>query len=137
MKYLSNGEKDTLKLGREFAKTLCGGETIALVGDLGAGKTHFCKGIAKGLNIKEPVTSPTFTLHNIYHGKLTLNHFDFYRLGETEGDSLGFEEIIGDKSGVAVIEWPFNCQKLIPPSYVKVTIVSLGGDIRQIEIENI
>lgn len=137
MKYISNGEKDTLKLGSKFAKTLRGGETVALVGDLGAGKTHFCKGIAKGLGIKETVTSPTFTLHNIYRGKLTLNHFDFYRLGEEDGDSLGFEEIIGDKSGVAVIEWPFNCPKLIPPSYIKVTIQSLGGNSRQIEIENI
>lgn len=139
MKYLSVGEKDTIELGKKFAKTLSGGDTVLLVGELGAGKTHFCKGIAKGLGIKENVPSPTFTLHNVYYGKLTLNHFDFYRLSREEGESLGFEEVIGGKSCVSVIEWPFNCPRLLPSSYIKVEFTFLSGDAakREINIEKI
>ncbi len=110
---------------------------MVLLGDLGAGKTHFCKGIAKGLGIKENVTSPTFTLHNVYYGKLILNHFDFYRLGEEEGESLGFEEIIGNEKGVSVIEWAFNCPKLLPKNYTTVTLTPSGEDERQIEIKKV
>ena len=79
----STSERQTEKLGRRLAKTFSGGETVLLVGELGAGKTRFAKGIARGLGVKETVTSPTFALHNRYRGKkLFLNHFDFYRLSD-------------------------------------------------------
>ena len=83
--YLSHSVEETKQIAKDLATTLKGGETLLLDGDLGAGKTHFAKGLAEGLGIDELVTSPTFTLHNIYEGgRLTLNHFDFYRVDNPE-----------------------------------------------------
>ena len=98
----STSERQTEKLGRRLAKTFSGGETVLLVGELGAGKTRFAKGIARGLGVKETVTSPTFALHNRYRGKkLFLNHFDFYRLSDgDEARAAGLDEYFGDKEGV-------------------------------------
>lgn len=76
--FYSKNERQTEKIGRRLARTLDGGQTVLLEGELGAGKTRFAKGIAFGLGVKDIVTSPTFALHNRYRGKkLFLNHFDF------------------------------------------------------------
>lgn len=99
---------ETLALGVLIGEAATPGTLIALQGDLGAGKTLITKGIAAGLGVDRPeyVTSPTFTIHNRYRGRLPLDHLDFYRLGdETELEDLGLEEVLGG-AGVCVIEWP-------------------------------
>ena len=83
MKYISNSVEQTMDIAMQFAATLNGGETVLLSGDLGAGKTHFAEGVARQFGIDEVVTSPTFTLHNCYQGRLALNHFDFYRIDDS------------------------------------------------------
>lgn len=106
MEFISESEQQTIELANEFAKTLKGGEVILLNGELGAGKTTFSKGLAKGLGIEETITSPTFTLLNIYEsGRLKLYHFDMYRLAEESDLDYGFDEYYGEKGSVCLIEW--------------------------------
>ncbi len=106
MEFLSKSVKDTYEIAAKLAQELTGGEIILLDGDLGAGKTTFVKGLALALGVKDVVTSPTFTLFNQYEGtKLSLYHFDLYRLEEGEADELGFDEYIGDPQAVTCIEW--------------------------------
>ena len=97
MKFLSDGEETTLSFAEKFASSLKGGEIILLDGRLGAGKTVFVKGIAKGLDIDEEVTSPTFTLMNEYQGRLSLVHMDVYRLKSAlEAYEAGLTEYFGE-----------------------------------------
>lgn len=99
--------EETEALGARLAKRLKGGERIILTGDLGAGKTTFTKGLAKGLGINETVLSPTFVISKSYEGKnLTLNHLDMYRLeDEDETETLGIDDMLSDDKAVTVIEW--------------------------------
>ena len=107
MEFISKSEKQTFNIAKNFAKNLKGGEILLLKGDLGAGKTAFTKGIADALEIKAIITSPTFTIMNEYKsGKLELYHFDMYRIENTdELKELGFEQYIGNPSGICCIEW--------------------------------
>src|SRR5664279_4579612 len=99
----TNSDKETLLAGEKFSKTLKAGDVVALNGDLGAGKTVFVKGIAKGLAILDIVTSPTFTILREYNGALPLYHFDVYRIASPdEMFEIGFSEYL-DGSGVSVI----------------------------------
>lgn len=134
----STSERQTEKLGRRLAKTFSGGETVLLVGELGAGKTRFAKGIARGLGVKETVTSPTFALHNRYRGKmLFLNHFDFYRLSDgDEARAAGLDEYFGDNEGVCVVEWGQNAADILPEHFVRVSIFKTEEG-RRIEIERV
>ena len=105
-----------------------------MTGDLGAGKTCFTKGVARGLGITEDVTSPTFVLHVQYTGcGLELNHFDAYRLAEAESiGELGFEDYFGYEQGVAVVEWPEVIMNTLPrKGAVEVEIGSLGETERE------
>lgn len=105
---LTASPAETQALGRLLGEALAGPTLILLAGELGAGKTCFVQGLARGLGVpaQEPVTSPTFALMNQYRGRLPLNHFDLYRLSSTdELLDLGFEEFMPG-SGVAVVEWP-------------------------------
>ncbi len=127
---------ETEQIAELFGRMLTGGEVVLLQGEMGAGKTHFCKGLAKGLGVDDVVTSPTFALHNSYKGRLTLNHFDFYRIDDpAEAEILGLDEFFYDKQGVSVIEWGDNVKDLIPPTRITVTIDKIGGDSRRITIE--
>ena len=96
-----------MELGSRAGALLRGGETVALVGELGAGKTQFSQGLALGAGVSEPVTSPTFLLHRTYTGRLTFHHFDFYRLvGEDDLESIGFYDYQAEKTpSLTVIEW--------------------------------
>ena len=133
--FLTNSVEDTEKFAEEFASTLVGGEVLLLHGDLGAGKTHFVKGLAVGLCIDECITSPTFTIHNAYHGRLTLNHFDFYRITDSlEAEMLGLTEFFGDKSGVCALEWSENIVDVLPTNCIHVTIDKIDLDERKITI---
>ena len=134
---ITNSQQHTQDFACEFAKTLVGGETILLNGDLGAGKTHFVKGIAVGLGIDDVITSPTFALHNQYDGgRLVLNHFDFYRIMDpAEAEILGLNEFFGEKNSVSCIEWSENIAELLPRDCIIVTIEKLGDASREITIQ--
>ncbi len=126
--------EETYALAEKLAKTLVGGEVILLDGDLGAGKTTFTKGLAKALGVEEEVTSPTFTILNVYEsGRLKLNHLDMYRV-EHEDDlvELGVEEAISD-DGVTVIEW--NKFESLNGKIIKIKIAVDGENGRIFEIE--
>ncbi len=108
-----------------------------LNGDLGAGKTHFVKGVATGLGIDDVITSPTFALHNQYEsGRLVLNHFDFYRIMDpAEAEILGLNEFFGEKQSVCCIEWSENIAELLPSNCIIVTIEKIDDNTRQITIQ--
>ena len=134
--FISNSAEETQIFAERFAKELTGGEVLLLHGELGAGKTHFVKGLARGLGIDDVVTSPTFALHNSYTGRLTLNHFDFYRIDSSEEVAiLGLDEFFYDKHGVAAIEWSENVKDLLPRHCITVTIEKLDENTRRITVE--
>jgi len=113
---------ETFSLGERLAAYLPPGTVIALTGELGAGKTLFAKGIAKGLKVTDQVTSPTFTIINEYQGLVPLYHIDAYRLEEGSGiEELGFEEYF-NSSGITLIEWPERIKNYLPLSYLRINI---------------
>ena len=113
--------KETETLGENFSKKLNGTEIIALYGDLGAGKTHFTKGICKGLQSKDNISSPTFSIVNEYNGKYKIYHFDMYRI-KTIDDlySTGFFDCIDN--GIIVIEWSENIEDILPLNTIKIKL---------------
>ena len=122
MEYLSHSEQETEALGAALAQRLHGGDVIAYRGDLGAGKTAFTRGLARGLGCTGRVTSPTFTIVNEYEGEIPLFHFDLYRLGdEEELWDIGWEDYLG-RGGVCAVEWSESFPRAIPPEAVTVTI---------------
>lgn len=140
MIYNTKSTKQTIELGKNLASHLVSGDVILLDGDLGAGKTHFVKGLALGLGIVADVSSPTFTILNNYpivlkgpSGVSQLNHFDVYRVhDEDEILDLGFEETIyGDD--ISVIEWSRLISGILPDDHLKIEI-HLGEDINEREI---
>ena len=134
--FVTNSIMQTEQIAQEFGKTLQGGEVVLLRGEMGAGKTHFVKGLALGLDISDTITSPTFALHNQYFGRLTLNHFDFYRVDDpTEAEMLGLDEFFYDKNGVSAIEWDENVAYLLPQNCIIISIDKLSENSRQITIE--
>ena len=134
--YISRSVEQTNQIAYDLAQTFVGGETLLLEGDLGAGKTHFAKGLAEGLGIADTVTSPTFTLHNVYEGgRLTFNHFDFYRVDDPEEvEMLGLCEYFSTPDGVAAIEWSANVKNLLPTKCITVNIAKLSDTERQITV---
>ena len=135
MKFTCNSVSDTYAVASRLARKLNGGEIILLSGDLGAGKTTFTKGLAKALGISEVVTSPTFTFMKSYTGRLTLYHYDMYRVTDSsELYELGLEEYLGAAGGVCVIEWnKFENLK----NTINVTIGGAGDAPRRIDVEGI
>lgn len=132
MEYTTNKVEETLIIAQNLAKSFTGGEIVLLKGELGAGKTVFAKGIAKGLSITDTITSPTFTIMNEYKGRLTMYHFDMYRLNG-ESSELGFEEYYGLDNSVCVIEW--NTQKYFDsPKVINIDIEYLDENARRIVI---
>lgn len=115
MPVVLNTEAETVAFGARLAADLSAGDTLALVGDLGAGKTHFTKGIVAGLGCDATVTSPTFTLvHEYTGGRLPVFHFDFYRLEAAEELlNIGWDDYL-DANGVAVVEWADKFPDLLP-----------------------
>lgn len=133
--FISHSVSETQSFAQSLATSLKGGEALLLVGDMGAGKTHFVKGLAKGLGVDEVITSPTFALHNVYQGRLTLNHFDFYRIEDSEEVAiLGLNEFFSDKNGVAAIEWSENVADLLPKRCIIVTIDKIDDNTRRISV---
>ena len=131
-------EQDTYDLGKKLGESCKAGDIILLNGDLGVGKTIFTKGFGKGLGIEEPISSPTFTIMQIYEqGRLPLYHFDVYRIGDVEEmDELGYEEYFYS-DGVCLIEWSTLIQEIIPDNAIEIVIekdLEKGFDYRKITI---
>ena len=132
----TNSEKETWDLGFSLGEKACAGQVYTLVGDLGVGKTIFTKGLAKGLGIDEPVSSPTFTIVQIYdEGRLPFYHFDVYRIGDVEEMyDIGIDEyLFGD--GVCLIEWPSRIEEVLPDTCENIWIekdLEKGFDYRRI-----
>ena len=123
MQITTHSADETQALGQKLASRLASGDVIAYFGDLGAGKTAFTRGLAQGLGITDPVTSPTYTIVNEYlSGRIPLFHFDMYRLSSSdELFDIGWEDYL-DRGGVCAVEWSENVREALPPDAVTVTI---------------
>jgi len=129
MQIISNSEKETQDIGLEFAKRLKGGEVIALLGNLGSGKTIFTKGLARGLGVRKIITSPTFVLMKLYkigNEQLKIKNFihvDAYRLkNERELREIGLFDWLGKENSIVVIEWAERVKKILPKASIKIKI---------------
>ena len=133
--YLSNNESETEDLGRRFAEGLRDGTVVAMYGELGAGKTAFVRGMARGLGLDCRVSSPTFTIVNEYLGDRELIHFDMYRLsGADELFEIGWEDYL-NRGAVCAVEWSEKVQDAFFGDEIRVTIEKLGDTRRKITIE--
>ena len=135
----TNSDKDTFEFGKQQGEKAEPGTVICLDGDLGTGKTVIAKGIAAGLGVKEPVSSPTFTVIKEYtEGRLPFYHFDVYRIEDPlEMDEIGYEDYFYG-NGVTVIEWSDMIKELIPEKAMKIRLVkdlANGFDYRRISVE--
>jgi len=136
MLIISESPEITEQLGFSLAQLLLPGDFISLHGELGAGKTRFAGGIAKGLGVDPavPVTSPTYTLMNIYQGRIPLYHFDLYRLqGDADVVDLGFTEYFYG-GGVSLVEWPERLQEELPLDRLEIFMKYLDENVREIEL---
>lgn len=140
---VSRSEGETLRLGEALGRLLVGGETLALVGELGTGKTTLTRGLARGLGIRDPlvVSSPTYVLEQVYDARVPIHHYDAYRLGsEEEFLALGFEERI-DEGDVLVIEWAEKVGSVLPESALRVELrwadLAAAPDRREILISGL
>lgn len=136
--YETQSEKETYEMGYQLAKSSKAGDIFCLLGDLGVGKTVFSKGFAAGLGITEPITSPTFTIVQVYDGEKPLYHFDMYRIeDEDELEMIGYEDYFFGK-GVCLVEWANNVEDVIPEYAKWITIekdLEKGFDYRKITVK--
>ena len=145
---ITRSPQETRALGCRLAALLQPGDVLLLLGDLGAGKSELTRGVAQGLGVTATVTSPSFTILNVYDdGSIPLYHFDWYRLESAEElYEMGMDEYLGG-AGVAMVEWPSRCPEAIPESYLEVKIQPLGetercitltpqGDFRELTMED-
>ncbi|MFH1390512.1 MAG: tRNA (adenosine(37)-N6)-threonylcarbamoyltransferase complex ATPase subunit type 1 TsaE [Candidatus Margulisiibacteriota bacterium] len=129
---ITKSAEETIELGRKIGALLRPNEVIALIGDLGAGKTTLCQGIAHGVGVKDYVTSPTFIIINEHAGRLPFFHIDLYRLENLdEIEELGIEEYFS-RGGVCLIEWAERMWKLLPATAEKIEIEMKGENERKI-----
>ena len=133
--FVSKSERETEAFAESFAKTLKAGSVVAFEGDLGAGKTAFVRGLARGLGCTDSVSSPTFAIVNEYDGALPLFHFDMYRI-ETLGElySIGFFEYL-ERGGVLAIEWSENIYSALPDDSTFVVIEKIDETSRRITVK--
>jgi tRNA threonylcarbamoyladenosine biosynthesis protein TsaE len=131
----SASPQETEAAGERLGHALGPGAVVALTGELGAGKTCFIRGLARGLGVEATATSPTFVLINEYRGRLLVHHVDLYRIESlTEAMELGLLELMGGGE-ITVIEWADKLGPLLPTAAVRVTIEGLGDEARRIIIE--
>ncbi len=136
MKIISKSPQETQRLGREWGGVLRPGEVVALIGELGAGKTCLVQGLMEGLEVKDDYSgrSSTFVLINEYQGRLPVYHFDIYRLNNLrEMAELGYEEYFYGK-GVSIVEWADKAEGLLPPGSIVINIDIIGPEERRLEI---
>ena len=135
----TTSEKETFELGKRLGQQAAPGDVYTLEGDLGVGKTIFTKGFAEGLEIKEAISSPTFTIVQVYEdGRLPFYHFDVYRIGDVEEmDEIGFEDYVYGQ-GVSMIEWANLIEEILPENRRNILIekdLEKGFDYRKITID--
>ncbi|MBE5745622.1 MAG: tRNA (adenosine(37)-N6)-threonylcarbamoyltransferase complex ATPase subunit type 1 TsaE [Clostridiales bacterium] len=130
IKLVSKSAEETAAIAEAYAKTLRAGDVVLLEGDMGAGKTAFAKGVAKGLGIEEEVTSPTYAYMNDYDGRLF--HYDCYRIESVaQAESLGLADYF-DMGGICLIEWSQNIAPLLPKQVKRVCITKIDETTREI-----
>lgn len=133
--------EETFALGEKLGRSCKPGQVYTLVGDLGVGKTVFTQGLAKGLEITEPISSPTFTIVQVYEeGQMPFYHFDVYRIGDIEEmDEIGFEDYVYGE-GVSLIEWANLIEEILPEKRTEIVIekdLEYGFEFRRITIEEV
>ena len=137
----TNSPEETLALGEQLGRAAQPGDVYTLVGDLGVGKTVLTQGIAQGLEIDEPICSPTFTIVQVYEeGRMPFYHFDVYRIGDIEEmDEIGYEDYFyGD--GVCLVEWAELIKELLPQTRIELVIekdLQKGFDYRRITLQEV
>jgi tRNA threonylcarbamoyladenosine biosynthesis protein TsaE len=132
----TNDPEQTEQVAETIGKRLKGGEVIELVGDLGAGKTTFVRGLARGVKSEDHVSSPTFTISKVYRGKeLWLNHFDFYRLQDAGIIEHEISESITDGDAVTVIEWGGVVEHVLPEDRLTINLIRTGEEKRQMVLK--
>lgn len=138
MNILSESPSETKSIGERLGSNLRRGDVVALIGELGAGKTCFIQGLMKGMKVSAcRITSPTFIIMNVYKGRVPVYHFDMYRLNNIkEVEELGYEEYFYG-NGVAVVEWADKIKKILPSKCIKIYIKIIGDKKREIKFENI
>lgn len=129
-----NNSDEIIELGKQIGTLAFPNMVITMSGDLGAGKTTMTKGIALGLEIKEIVNSPTFTIMKIYQGRMTLYHLDVYRINDPYSD-FELEEYF-ESNGVCVIEWASQITPLLPDELMQIDIRDLGDNVRQVTLQS-
>ncbi len=131
--FKSNSREQTQAFAERYAKTLSAGDVVLLDGDMGAGKTVFAKGVARGLGIEEEVTSPTYAYMNDYDGRLF--HYDCYRIESVaQAENLGLADYF-DMGGICLVEWAQNVAPLLPKKVKRVRIKKLSENEREIEYD--
>ncbi|MBR6961819.1 tRNA (adenosine(37)-N6)-threonylcarbamoyltransferase complex ATPase subunit type 1 TsaE [Candidatus Saccharibacteria bacterium] len=125
-----------IDFGRNFAANLSAPAVIELIGDVGAGKTTFTRGLAAGLGIEEPISSPSFTISRFYQGeKYTLTHYDFYRLDDPGLMADDLAESIGDQNNITVIEWGESIADILPAEHYRISIRYIDENTREVNVE--
>lgn len=139
MKYEITSTEDMQALGEKLAASLKGGEVIELIGDVGAGKTTFTKGLAKGLGVSDDVQSPSFTLSRQYEadGGLMLSHYDFYRLSDPGILALELADIMSQPGNITVVEWADIVEGVLPENRITIKISSPTETDRSVEISGV
>ena len=137
----TNTPKETFDFGKSLGESAAPGTVYTLIGDLGVGKTVLTQGLAKGLEIDEPISSPTFTIVQVYEeGRLPLYHFDVYRIGDVEEmEEIGYEDYFYGE-GVTLIEWANLIEEILPECYTEIKIekdLEKGFDYRKITVTSV
>lgn len=133
---LIHSEADMIDFGRNFAANLSAPAVIELIGDVGAGKTTFTRGLAAGLGVEEPISSPSFTISRFYQGeKYTLTHYDFYRLDDPGLMADDLAESIGDQNNITVIEWGESIADILPAEHYRISIRYIDENTREVNVE--
>lgn len=129
--FLSHSVEQTEEFAEEFSKNLNGNEIIAMYGELGAGKTAFARGLARGLGVEDAVSSPTFAIVNEYQGVYSIYHFDMYRIESwNDLDSIGFFDYVDN--GVIIIEWSENIEGALPNDIIRININKTNNETERI-----
>ncbi len=137
--FVSSSTKETIRFARDFAKTLQPGRVLALIGDLGTGKTTFVKGLAGGLGLSkaaEEVKSPSFVLMHVYPTRIPLYHFDLYRLESSKDiSSIGMDEFLNDPNAISCIEWADRAPMMLPSTTTRICFEIVKKTERRITIQ--
>ena len=133
-----NSTEEMIEFGKEIGSNLEGGSVLELIGDVGAGKTTFTKGLALGLGVLETVQSPTFTISRVYEGdNLTLSHYDFYRLNDYGIMKMELAENLSDPQNITVVEWAGALADILPEKHLRLIFESISEDKRLVKVREV